>query len=243
MFGYQFDPSVKQVRYWGARAIYESNSIGLLSDRQTMTPDNSPEESQFIDWLNGHALPWLRKELALLQLSTSDPHVIVLHQFKYELRATTNGSYGYMYIGAIEHELIDCESHINPATKKSERVVQAGGVKFVVDDGVVPVGTTGKILVNGIGPAKVVGYYNENYADEIKLACLMVEVTNPPEWVYAQHCRNDAERMVKRGLLPKDQPLAKSKEFKAWKKAWTLQHFCLWPNDFKALFDVRETPA
>lgn len=235
MFGLPIDTPRK--RYWGARAIYQNGRIDLLADRQMMDPaENTPEANAFVLWLNGHALPWLRSEVARLNLATNDPQEIVLSQFKYELRASTNASFGYLYIGAVEHELAECEPHVNTASKAEERVVMVRDQKFVVDAGIVPVGTEGNISVNGIGPAKVVGYYNENYVDGLKLACLMVEVSAPPEWWVKQTMQRDLEAAVKAGIVPlkrgsKHEPSpTASKEFK---KNWKPKPFPLWPNDFK----------
>ena len=240
MFGYQFPETVKSERYWGARAIYKNGEIDLLSDRQSGTDtEDSPALQEFMLWLNGYALPWLRREVKKLNLATNDPKEIVLHQFKYELRASTNGSCGYLYIGAIEHTLIECRPNLNSATGKEERVVMAGDVKLVVDDGVVPIGTKGNVRCNNIGPVTVVGYHNDHYNNEVKLACLMVVAHNPPEWMLTQHCQRDAEKLVKEGVLPREKgsernwPDHKSKVFKEWKKNWTLQPFSIWPNDVK----------
>ena len=246
MFGYPFPETVKRERYWGARAIYKVGDIDLLGDRQTCSDkEDSPALKEFLLWLNGYALPWLRREVKKLNLATNDPKEIVLHQFKYELRASTNGSYGYLYIGAIEHTLVECEPHLNKATGKSEKVVMAGDVKFVVDDGVVPVGTTGVVNCNKIGPVTVVGYHNDHYNEEVKLACLMVVAHNPPEWMLTQHCQNDAEKLVKDGFLPREKgceprnyPDHKSKAFKEWKKNWKIQPFSIWPNDVKVNVEV-----
>ncbi len=236
MFGFQFSPEIKSERYWGARAIYQRGHVDILADRQSISETkDSPALTSFVTWLNGYALPWLRKEVERQQLTINDPKVIVLNQFKYELKASTNGSYGYFYIGAIEHTLIDCEPHTNPHTKAIERVVSVNGTKFVVDADI-PVGTNGTIGVNGIGPATVVGYYNEPYG-EMNLASLMVKAHKPPEWLLTQHCDRDAVKLAKEGLLPKElgsnYPDHKSSKYKNWKKNWELQPFPIFPNDFK----------
>lgn len=234
MFGLPIDTPRK--RYWGARAIYQNGRIDLLPDRQTCDAAEGPETAAFVLWLNGHALPWLRNEVARLNLATNDPQEIVLSEFKYELRASTNASYGYLYIGAVEHELIECEPHVNTVSKAEERVVKVRDQKFVVDVGIVPVGTEGNITVNSIGPAKVVGYFNENYVDGMKLACLMVEVFSPPEWWIKQTMEHDLAKAVKAGTVPlkrgsKNEPSPTA--VKEFKKNWKAKPFPLWPNDFK----------
>ena len=228
------------IRQWNARAIYQNRSIDVLHDRQTFVEQtfDGPDGESFKNWINMRALPWLRAEVVRLDLSTSDPQELVLSEFKYEVRASTNGSYGYLYITATEDAVIEAGIVINESSKKEERVVETRGQKFVIDDGFVLVGTEGTIIVNGIGDAKVIGYYNENYG-QIKLACLRVEVKNPPKWMIEQQMRDDAKKLVKEGKLPKhrnsfdNEPSTTSAAYKIWKKEWKMKSIVLWPNDFK----------
>ena len=223
MFGHQIE--CKGLRYWGARAIYNQArdyDIDLLWDRQsTEGIADEPEDQEFAKWLNDRALPWLRVKVKEIGLAVNDPQELVLHEFKYELRASTHQSHGYLYIGAVEHKLVECEPRKNSATGADERVVEAGGVKFVVD-AIVPVGTEGVVTVNGIGPAKVVGYYNEKYGD-FKLACLMVLMLDPPDWWISQ---TQGEELKKLKL--------NKREEKEWRKNWKPSPCPLWANDFKA---------
>jgi hypothetical protein len=224
-------------RYWGARAIYKNGTIDLLSDRQSFDSSSAgPETDAFVLWLNVYALPWLRAEVKRLDLATNDPQMIVLSQFKYELRASTNASYGYLYIGAVEHKLVEGEPRINTATNEPERVVVIRDEKIVVDKGIVPVGTEGVVKVNGIGPAIVVGYFNEKYDGDHKLACLMVEVSAPPKWWIDQTIERELVEAVKSGVVARKRGAvgnvpspAAEKEFR---KNWKPKPFPLWPNDF-----------
>jgi hypothetical protein len=237
MFGYPIE--VPRQRYWGARAIFQNGSFSMLPDRQGLDAPQGPETTAFVTWLNCHALPWLRSEIARVGLTSSMNQELVLKQFKYELRANPNASYGYLYIGAVEHTLVECEPQINPATQKPEKVVKIGEEKFIVDDGIVPVGTEGYVKVNNIGPARVVGYYEEKYSGN-KLACLMVEVFSPPKWWIDQTQSRELIEAVKAGTVPRkrgslpqyNEPSPKAaKEFKA---NWKPKPFPLWPNDFVA---------
>lgn len=230
MFGLAID--VPHNQYWGARAIYQNCTIDLLADRQS----GSNVDESFLKWLNSHALPWLRAKVKEIGLAYNDPQLIVLKQFKYELRACTNASYGYLYIGAVEHTVEECEPHLNPVTGVKERVVKVADEMFIVDDGLVPVGTEGNIKVNNIGPAKVVGYYAEKYGD-MKLACLMVEVSSPPKWWVNQTIQRDIQDAVKTGTLPlkrgsKHEPSPKA--LRQFKKDWKPKPFPIFTNDFKA---------
>ena len=130
MFGYPIPEA--RVCYWGARAIYKGYAdhcnIDLLSDRQTF---DGTSNDAFGVWLNRRALPWLRAEVKRIGLSADDPQVIVFREFKYELRATTNKSFGYLYIGAIEHLVTEGEPHYNDAAKKDERVLESPLLKIL----------------------------------------------------------------------------------------------------------------
>ena len=110
MIGYKIDIPNRQ-RYWGARAIFKGYRddylIELIANRQStdgMSDPVSPEDYAFFLWLNERALPWLRKEVKRLALATDEAKDVVFKEFKYELRANTNASCGYLYIGVVEHQ-------------------------------------------------------------------------------------------------------------------------------------------
>jgi len=234
MFGYPIN--TPQVRYWGARAIYQRNKIELLRDRQNSSLDVSEESTAFIQWINHRALPWLRSEVERIGLATDDPQVLILSDFKYELRASTNKSYGYLYIGAIEHTMVEGPPRLNTASDKMERVVIIRHEKIVISEGLVPVGTEGSVSVNGIGPAKVVGYFNEKYCDDYKLACLLLELQNPPKWWIDQTIANDIRSAIKSGeiALKKGSKEPSAAALREFKRNWKIQPAVFFPNDFKA---------
>ena len=226
MFGLPMPPSI---RYWGARAIYKDGYIDLLPNRQTYDGENE----EFTQWLNVRALPWLRSEVQKINLDTNDPQILTLSEFKYELKASTNASYGYLYIGAVEHKQTPTE----PIGK--EEIVVINGQSFVVDKRLVPLGTKGKIVVNEIGPATVVGYFNEKYINNCLLACLLVQLEEPPKWWIDQTMRYEAEKLVKSGILPKakgtcgNYPAERSKAYREWKKEWKPSPMPLLCSDFQ----------
>lgn len=236
MFGLSID--APQVRYWGARAIYKNQEIDLLPNRQTssisVASPEAEDDKSFIRWINGHALPWLRSQVKELSLDSADPQVITLSQFKYELRACTNASYGFLYIGVIEHKVVETEPQINPTSKEVERVVMIGDRKFVVDRGVVPVGTKGIVKVNNLGPAEVVGYYNENYAGGY-LVSLMVRLENPPQWWLTQTKNRELDKLVKAGKMPVKRGTmevnTRSSEYKDWNAGWKHGPIPIFAND------------
>lgn len=243
-FGYNI-PTTGEPRFvWGARTIYQRGYIDLVPNRQCYGGDykSDPIFQQFLDWLNFRALPWLRNEVKVLNVGVGDNKELVLHEFKYELRANPNASHGYIYIGAVEHNLVEAGMVKNPATGADERLVQIRDMHFIVDEGIVPVGTAGRCKVNGIGMGQVMGYYNERYASDDmpdrKLACLQVEFYQPEQKWLDQWRRNDAEKEAKAGRLPKvpglDYTVAddRSREYKAWMRNWNPGPRIIWPNNF-----------
>ena len=96
----------EQVRHWGARAIYSGYpryDVDLLADRQSGTNLEGDDAKPFMVWLNKTALPWLRKQMKKeLQWGTDSKEVTRLTEGDFYLEATCNGSYGYLYVGAVE---------------------------------------------------------------------------------------------------------------------------------------------
>ena len=91
--------------YWGARAIYNWNShyVDLLLDRQSFECKIDKDATKpFLKWLNGKALPWLRKTVKRAKPSPNSEEVFELVEGDYVLRASCRSSYGYLYIGAAE---------------------------------------------------------------------------------------------------------------------------------------------
>lgn len=82
-------------RVWGARAIHHVQAKGfeLLPDRQTKV--NLDEE--FVVWLNTVALPALRGRVTKWR-GGSAVEEFALNTNTYHLRASTQASYGYVYI-------------------------------------------------------------------------------------------------------------------------------------------------
>ena len=102
-FGYTMDGP--QVGYWGARAIYQGSYYDYYVDivaNRCSGKEGMEISDEFLAWLNETAIPWLRKEVKEQQLSIATPKLLTLEDGRFELKANTNGSYGYLYIGAIE---------------------------------------------------------------------------------------------------------------------------------------------
>jgi hypothetical protein len=247
MFGYKMDIDGRK-RYWGARAIFKGYSdkynIDLLWDRQSvdgMSDPAIPEDEAFVLWINERALPWLREKVKELALSTNEAQDIVLQEFNYELRANTNGSCGYLYIGAAEHPVEELEPVKNTASGKDERVFQVAGKKFIwgVEHNPPLPGTRGDIPCNQRGAGKVVGYFDEPYKDDHNLLCLMVEFDEPADWLVSQTMDDRIKKDVKafrleakRGTDP-EHGIPSPKALKEWKKNFKLGPCIVWDGDFK----------
>jgi hypothetical protein len=89
------------VRAWGARAIYQSQRIELVWDRQSWQPDQKPPQ-EFEDWINEIGLPWLRQECKDLYLRGDSSDVLTKNDGPYTIEASPQRSFGYLYIVAYE---------------------------------------------------------------------------------------------------------------------------------------------
>lgn len=185
--------------YWGARAIYKGYTdnyrVDLLPDRQHYEGE---DDQVFLAWLNGRALPWLRAKVRQLALSTDSNEVLELQEYKYILKASPNGSYGYLYIGAGELPVEQGEPFVNRFTQDEEPVLLVGDKKLVWrDDCEVPaIGDTVDVKMNSIGRGKVVGYTDDSYPDGYRILLLCVDLFDPPEWLEDQTRRWDEEHWL-----------------------------------------------
>jgi hypothetical protein len=236
MFGRSIEG--EKVAYWGARAIYKGYSddchIDLLADRQ----GGENISDGFLYWLNHRALPWLRQRVKQISLATDDAQVLTLDEFCYHLEASTNASYGYLYIGAVERPVTPAEPRRNPASGKEEKVFLCEGNKVVwAAEGDIPLpGTNGNVRINNIGPGTVVGYHTFRYGnDGHLLLCLRVELEKPPTWWKKQTLQYDIEKALKEHVIAHsfrhpDQPDKDS--LKRFKKDYKLPPAIVWDCDF-----------
>lgn len=106
--------------YWGARAILEQGKhdyvgygekrklhwvpghLDLLWDRQSFVGQEDPDKQKFIDWVNGKVLPAVRKWAETIPGDSRE--VFSFDGEGFVLKASPNGSYGYVYIGAWRKE-------------------------------------------------------------------------------------------------------------------------------------------
>lgn len=88
---------------WGARAIDDGKTFGLLPDRQSMKGDDD-ERKALAQRLNS-VLPTCQKEFARLkntfEISGRESKLVVLYdEDGLRVEGNTNGSYGYFYVRA-----------------------------------------------------------------------------------------------------------------------------------------------
>jgi len=191
----------EHIRYWGARAIFKGWSdnyrIDLLPDRQTGEDVNQP----FLGWLNNRALPWLREEVKAL--CTDKAELVEFQEFKYVLKANTNGSCGYLYIGAAELPVTKGEPRLNQTSGDLEDVHLVLGQKYVFNGDIPAVGTRGLVRINQCGHGTVVGYQDTKYGPDdegdYRLLNLLVKLDDPPEWWMRQTRQHDFAKFLTHG--------------------------------------------
>ncbi len=73
--------------------------VDILHDRMEMVGGTKDERKAFADWLDTIGLPNIRTQLADQRVSTRDNTVVELDSCKgYQIIASPNASYGYLYI-------------------------------------------------------------------------------------------------------------------------------------------------
>ena len=92
---------------WKVRAIYEAPRVekgkwtpahlDIVHDRQTIEGEVG---NGFVRWINQEALPAVEKWATDNRIPENSREVFELSTGDYYIRATPNGSYGYMYLEA-----------------------------------------------------------------------------------------------------------------------------------------------
>lgn len=98
IFGFKLEKEYDTV--WGSRAIYNSKThdIEFLSDRNEIrNPENFGPLKK---WLSEKGINTMRKLIHKHGLSQDSREVLIYSDDKYIIKATPNGSYGYMYLVA-----------------------------------------------------------------------------------------------------------------------------------------------
>lgn len=99
LYCFQLDKNYSSV--WGARAIYDSKTgeIDFLSDRVTILNQENFEPLKA--WLRKEGLKEIRKIIKKASLKESSSETLIHTTAttpQYVIKATPNGSYGYMYL-------------------------------------------------------------------------------------------------------------------------------------------------
>ena len=182
----------ERVAYLGARAIYEGYKrdyfVDLLPDRQ----GGENVSDAFLFWLNNRAMPWLRATVKSQALGTDSNEALSLTEYKYHLCASPQGSYGYLYVGAVERPITENETWHNDAADRDERILETPDHRLIWGREIDPPepGTRGTVTVNEIGPGVVIGYQDEKYAcPTARLLNLRVKLDSPPQWWIDQTTR------------------------------------------------------
>lgn len=88
---------------WGARAIFTDGFVDVLHDRQNAVGEK-PAIDRLLSVLNGGLLADFKRHAERLrhwgELESSSREVYVMHEGDVILTASTNASYGYLYIVA-----------------------------------------------------------------------------------------------------------------------------------------------
>lgn len=86
--------------WYGARAIFRQNYIDIVWDRQSGTKLTEEHGKSLLDWLNNIGMPTLRLAVRNIYLPENKADMAYLEDGEFILVASTNASYGYLYIGA-----------------------------------------------------------------------------------------------------------------------------------------------
>lgn len=98
IFGFKLEKEYDTV--WGSRAIYDSKThqIEFLYDRNEIrNPENFGPLKK---WLSETGLSAIRALIHKRGLNQDSREVLIYSDDKYIIKATPNGSYGYMYLVA-----------------------------------------------------------------------------------------------------------------------------------------------
>jgi len=114
-FGYRPEHAILAPIVWGARAIsHDGVEIDLVWDRKSIKADDGVDKDAFYEKLNA-ALNVLRRAVALDPLDPGDAGKRTYTYSGITIMASTNASYGYMYLVAFPARSTDAESALPPA--------------------------------------------------------------------------------------------------------------------------------
>ena len=157
---------VEQADYlavWGARATFAEGELYFMPDRQEHIGDTVPV-CALTNWINDTALSALKKYIKETNWSNDSKEVYTLNDSLFTLKASPNGSYGYMYL---------------TATLRGTDKLPAG--KWPGKN-IPKIGDTITAKINNIGKCYVLGYLLQD-----EWTAVIVKPLNPPEWFFKQN--------------------------------------------------------
>ena len=148
---------------WGARATFSEGELYFMPDRQEAIGDVVPVNT-LANWLNDTALPALKQHIKETSWSNDSKEVYTHNDRLFTLKASPNGSYGYMYLTATLQGRTEL-----PAGKWSGKTIPK-------------IGGTITAKVNNLGRCYVLGYLLQD-----EWISVIVKPLNPPEWFIKQN--------------------------------------------------------
>ena len=158
--------SVEQADYlsvWGARATFAESELYFMPDRQEHIGDTVPV-CALTNWINDTALSALKKYIKETNRSNDSKEIFTLNDNLFTLKASPNGSYGYMYLTATLHGTDEL-----PTGKWSGKAIPK-------------IGDTITAKINNIGKCYVLGYLLQD-----EWISVIAKPFNPPEWFIKQN--------------------------------------------------------
>ena len=117
-----------------------------------------------VNWINATALPALKQHIKETNWINDSKEIFTLNDSLFTLKASPNGSYGYMYLTATLWGIDKL-----PAGKWSGKTIPE-------------IGDTISAKVNNLGECYVLGYLLQN-----EWISIIVKPLNPPEWFIKQN--------------------------------------------------------
>ena len=180
--------SVEQADYlavWGARATFAEGELYFMPDRQEHIGD-TVLVCALTNWINDTALTALKKYIKETNWSNDSKEIFTRNDNLFTLKASPNGSYGYMYLTATNSE----KQHLPPlngsygymyltATLQGTDKLPAGKWS---GKNIPKIGDTISAKINNLGKCYVLGYLLQN-----EWISIIVKPLNPPEWFINQN--------------------------------------------------------
>ena len=157
---------VEQADYlavWGARATFSEGELYFMPDRQEHIGDTVPV-CALTNWINDTALSALKKYIKETNWSNDSKEIFTLNDNLFTLKASPNGSHGYMYLTATLQGTDEL-----PTGKWSGKAIPK-------------IGDTITAKINNIGKCYVLGYLLQD-----EWISVIAKPFNPPEWFIKQN--------------------------------------------------------